>query len=203
MLQFDLMPPDCEPIKLLDADIQLWQALYPADKSTAMLHNLLEDIPWQQECIRIAGMWRQVPRLSAWFGDDGANYIYSGIEHKPLAWTPLLHEIKKRIEQVSGYRFNSALCNLYRNGQDSVAWHADDEVELGINPVIASVSFGATRHFKLKHKTEKIKHTIDLTSGSLLIMMGAMQHHWLHQIPKQQHITEPRVNITFRSIKNK
>ncbi|NVJ66595.1 MAG: alpha-ketoglutarate-dependent dioxygenase AlkB [Gammaproteobacteria bacterium] len=197
MLQFDLLGSNqAEIIQLKDAELLYWPNLF----DDLVFEELMEQIQWQTETIRIAGIERVVPRLTAWYGDKGADYYYSGVRHKPYAWSLQLLVIKEQLKQLIGHSFNSALCNLYRNGQDSVAWHSDDEPELGENPLIASVSLGATRRFELKHKTDKLKHKIDLTSGSLLVMQGTMQQHWLHQIPKEPAVQEPRINITFRTI---
>ncbi len=201
MLQFDLMANALgETIQLQDAELIYWPQLFGEDESKLFL-QLMKTTDWQSETIRIMGVDRVVPRLTAWYGDNGADYYYSGIKHSPLAWTNPLLAIKEKIEKKSGESFNSALCNLYRNGQDSVAWHADDEHELGDRPVIASISFGATRIFQLKHKYQpKLRHKMSLTSGSLLLMKAGMQSHWLHQVPKEPKVTEPRINITFRNI---
>ncbi|NVK21051.1 MAG: alpha-ketoglutarate-dependent dioxygenase AlkB [Kangiellaceae bacterium] len=201
MLQINLLNTECDVIELADARLTYWPTLMQLNEANKFFHNLYESIHWQAETIRIAGIERLVPRLTAWYGDRGSSYVYSGIKHEPEVWNEPLLTIKAKIEQTIGVNFNSALCNLYRNGQDSVAWHADDEPELGESPVIASLSLGATRTFQLKHKTHKISHKIELTSGSLLVMQGAMQHHWLHQIPKQTSVNKPRINITFRTIK--
>jgi alkylated DNA repair dioxygenase AlkB len=126
------------------------------------------------------------PRLTAWYGDEGKSYSYTGITMKPLGWTNELFFIKERIELASGQTFNSALLNLYRDGNDSVGWHRDNEKSLGINPVIGSASFGEQRTFCLKHyKDKKLKKEIILTNGSFLLMVGETQHNWLHSIPKQ------------------
>jgi alkylated DNA repair dioxygenase AlkB len=154
-----------------------------------------------QQQIKIFGKEVCVPRLTAWYGDKGMSYSYSGITVNPLPWTPALLEIRDRVGARSGTPFNSVLLNQYRTGADSVAWHADDEPELGLNPIIASVSFGGTRKFQLKHKTRKeMRHSLDLTCGSLLLMRGKTQHHWLHQVPKTKRAVETRVNLTFRVI---
>ncbi len=202
MLQFELIGNNSgEKILLQDAELVFWPQLFQADESK-LFKQLMETSDWQSETIRIAGVERLVPRLTAWYGDNGADYYYSGVKHQPMAWTKPLLLIKEKIEQSCGESFNSALCNLYRSGQDSVAWHADDEPELGQNPIIASASFGATRTFQLKHKKLlKLRHKMSLTSGSLLIMKGATQACWQHQVPKEPTVTEPRINITFRNIK--
>ena len=139
--------------------------------------------------------------MTAWYGDAGKTYCYSGITVEPIPWTPLLLSIKTRVEAVANTTFNSVLLNYYRGEQDSVSWHSDDEPELGQNPVIASVSFGATRKFQFKHKTNPdLRAAIDLTPGSLLIMAGATQHFWKHQIPKTTKPVGARINLTFRVI---
>jgi alkylated DNA repair dioxygenase AlkB len=120
---------------------------------------------------------------------------------KPTAWLPELLEIKKKIETVAQVDFTTVLLNLYRTGKDSMGWHSDDEKELGLNPLIVSVSFGATRIFKLQHNNNKsLRHSLELTDGSLLVMQGQTQHFWKHAIPKTSKITEPRINLTFRVI---
>lgn len=199
MRQFNIFNDTKEElIQLEDAEISWFADMGLPESSMA---DLLQSIDWQEETIRIAGVERLVPRLIAWYGDNGAEYQYSGVRHYPKGWTQELLQIKNRVEKLVGQKFNSALCNLYRDGQDSVAWHSDDELELGEKPVIASVSFGATRTFQLKHKTKpKLRHKISLTSGSLLLMKAGLQENWQHQVPKEPHITEPRVNITFRNI---
>jgi alkylated DNA repair dioxygenase AlkB len=141
-----------------------------------------------------------VPRLSAWYGDAGAVYTYSGLRLEPLPWTPVLLEIKQATERLSGTRFNSVLLNLYRDGQDSMGWHSDDEPELGPEPVIASVSLGALRRFVFQHKKRRWRIALDLEPGSVLLMAGATQHHWRHALPKTRRPVAPRINLTFRTI---
>jgi alkylated DNA repair dioxygenase AlkB len=164
---------------------------------------LKDSINWKQEEITFYGKTYPVPRKTAWYGYEGFNYTYSGISCNPDPWTKELLEIKKDIESFMPEEdFNSVLLNLYRDGNDKVSWHADDEKGLGNNPTIASLSLGATRFFDLKHKDNpELKMRIDLTPGSLVIMTGELQHHWLHQIPVQKTIKEARINLTFRTIK--
>ena len=162
--------------------------------------ELRDTTAWRQETIRFYGKDIAVPRLTAWYGDEGIRYTYSGIENVALPWTPPLLEVKRAVEPPCGVVFNGVLLNRYRTGRDSVSWHADDEPEFGERPVIASVSFGGTRTFQLKHKTRKDKASIELTHGSLLIMRGGTQANWLHQIPKTARQVEERVNLTFRAI---
>ena len=140
-----------------------------------------------------------IPRLTAWHG--AAGYVYSGIRLTPAAWTPPLLELKALAERLAGERFNSVLLNLYRDGRDSVSWHADNEPGLGRDPVIASLSLGAVRRFQLKHRRLDERLALDLPHGSCLIMAGATQHHWLHQLPKTTRPVGPRINLTFRHMR--
>jgi alkylated DNA repair dioxygenase AlkB len=143
----------------------------------------------------------KTPRLTAWYGDRDKEYIYSGTKHYPIPWAKELLQIKARIEPIAGVKFNSVLLNYYRYANDSVAWHSDDESELGVNPIIASVSFGQVRRFDIKHKQDRNqKYSIYLENGSLLIMKGDLQHNWVHRIPKSAKPLKARVNLTFRVI---
>lgn len=164
------------------------------------LQGLRTDIEWKQESMNMYGKQVNFPRLTAWYGDNDKPYSFSGITLKPKVWTKELVEIKEKIEPVSNTRFNSVLLNLYRNGNDSISWHTDAEKELGINPIIASVNFGATRKFQLRHIKTKEKLEIELTHGSLLIMKGELQHFWQHQVPKTSQTVSERINLTFRAI---
>lgn len=199
---------ESEHICLPDADLSFIGSIFNQSEAQALMKSLMSQIDWQTETIKIAGVDKLSPRLTAWYGDTDASYRYSGIDHKPRAWTQALLQIKSKIEAVTGESFNSALCNLYRNGQDSVAWHSDDEPDLfgqnGEQPIIASLSLGVTRKFQMKHKTRKdLRHHLSLTSGSLLLMAGNTQSHWQHQIPKEPGIEQARINITFRKIYGK
>ena len=169
-------------------------------ESDRLFRNLYAQLAWKEEPIRLFGKWMMQPRLTALYGDK--KYTYSGREMHPLPWTSDLVYIKEKVEQHTGSRFNAVLCNLYRNGADSMGWHSDDEKELGPNPVIASLSLGAVRKFKLKHKynTDIPVHKMALGKGSLLTMKGTTQHHWKHEIPKEPGVTAPRINLTFRYI---
>ena len=182
--------------------LQYHPLLFDPKEQSLLMNALQEEIPWKQEHIKLFGKTHPTPRLTAWHGDTHCVYKYSGVVNQPFPWTPSLITIKTRIESLSnGATFNCVLLNFYRDGSDKMGWHSDDEKELGPNPSIASVSFGATRRFDFKHKTEaNNKFSIHLESGSLLLMQGDMQHHWLHQIPAQKRIQEPRINLTFRYI---
>lgn len=170
-----------------------------AESHEDLLATLVDELDWEQKHLVMFGREVAEPRLSAWYGDEA--YTYSGITLEPRPFTPTLERLKAICEHEAGTPFNSVLVNLYRNGDDSMGWHADDEPELGTEPVIASLSLGATRRFKFRHRRtrEVIEH--DLTGGSLLVMSGASQSGWMHSIPKQKRVIDARVNLTFRSIK--
>ncbi len=156
---------------------------------------------WQHDDITIFGKTHKQPRLTALFGESNQPYGYSNIVMYPKPFTPTLKTIKERIEATANHKFNTVLINLYRDGNDSNGWHADNEKELGINPVIGSVSLGEARPFHFKHRTLKDqRHNLILEHGSLLIMKGEMQQHWLHQIAKTKKKIEPRINLTFRRL---
>ncbi len=190
-----------EVLPLQDGMLKLWPHWLSATDADAIMPRLKDDTPWQQQSIKMYGKTLAVPRLTAWYGDPASTYTWSGIRNTPLPWTPLLMALKTRIEAVSGGRFNSVLLNLYRDGNDSVAWHSDDEPELGDSPVIASLSLGSERSFQLKRKNESSAPIrIALPHGSLLLMSGATQAHWSHRIPKSTAATGPRINLTFRRV---
>lgn len=160
----------------------------------------MQEINWQQDQLTMYGKQVNIPRLQAWYGNPEHEYTYSGLTLTPLLLTPTLITLKEKVEGFINFSFNSLLANLYRNGNDSVSWHSDDEPELGRMPTIASLSFGDTRNFQLKHKTTGDKLNIDLTSGSLLLMAGPTQHFWSHCVPKTKRVKSPRINLTFRQI---
>jgi alkylated DNA repair dioxygenase AlkB len=174
---------------------------FSKQESDLLLKSLRTAIEWKQESMNMYGKRIDFPRLTAWYGNNDKPYSFSGITLQPLPWTPDILKIKNTIEPVAQTEFNSVLLNLYRSGNDSISWHTDAEKELGINPVIASVNFGATRKFQLKHLNTKEKLEIELTHGSLLIMQGQLQHFWQHQIPKTSKPVGERINLTFRVIK--
>lgn len=163
-----------------------------------VLDRLVDTLAWEQRHLTMFGRRVAEPRLSAWYGDEG--YTYSGVTLEPRSMTRDLDELKKLCEEISGTTFNSVLVNHYRNGDDSMGWHADDEPELGPSPIIASLSLGATRRFRFRHRRTREIVEQDLTGGSLLVMSGACQSAWMHAVPKQKRITEARVNLTFRFI---
>lgn len=181
-----------------------WLLFDPAflseDEDTQWFHTLLQICPWEKTTIRLFGKTYTVPRQEVFYSQQGKSYGYSGKRLTTHAYFPLLNEIQQRIEAATGYTFNSVLINHYRTGEDSNGWHADNEPELGSNPVIASLSLGATRRFDLKHTTTNERLCFDLAGGSLLVMGGELQHHWKHQIAKTKKTNTARINLTFRTV---
>lgn len=172
-----------------------------SEEESCLQRSLLQDAPWKQESIKLFGKPVAQPRLTFAFADPGVSYRYSGLVIAPLPWTPMLLDIKQRVEREAKHSFNYVLANLYRDGADSMGFHADDEAELGKNPVIASVSLGGSRRFVLKHKRLSLPSvSLELTGGSLLVMAGTTQHHWLHGVPKTRRPVAPRINLTFHQI---
>ena len=190
---------DVVVLDLPDADVAYFPGFFAGRDADRLLDELSEGVPWAQETLTLYGRKVLTPRLTAWHGDPGTAYTWSGITMEPHAWTPALAEVKGAVEPVCGVVFNSVLANLYRDGRDSVSWHADDEKELGREPVIASVSLGATRKFRMKHlRDREARAEIELHHGSLLVMRGPTQRHWHHEVPKTAKPVGPRVNLTFR-----
>ena len=196
-----------QPIRhrLGDAQLLEYPQIFQPDQATLIFADLLARISWRQEFLKIGGKVRAIPRLQCWMGDSSSSYGYSGVRMTPCPWDKKVQTIQDRVQQLSGLEFNSVLINLYRNGQDSVAWHADNETELGENSIIASVSLGAERDFQLKQKQGQSsqKFQLRLRHGSLLIMGAGMQKNWLHQLPKVKGLDAARINLTFRNILRK
>jgi len=191
-----------EPIHMPDADVSILHGLEMSVPYEVILRKLIEDVKWKQESVRIYGKVMPQPRLIAWYGDPGKKYDYSGISLTPLPWSDLLRDIKRRVEDCTDERFNSVFLNLYRDHNDSMGFHSDDERELGPEPTIASVTFGATRVFVMKHKKNAnlASMKIPLEAGSVLLMKGTTQRFWKHGILKQTRPCGPRINLTFRTI---
>ncbi|WP_339079581.1 alpha-ketoglutarate-dependent dioxygenase AlkB [Pseudomonas sp. TMP9] len=193
---------DDSPLPLANADLRLHAQWLDAATADSWLSELLKQTPWQQPHVHLYGRKLPVPRLVAWYGDAEASYRYSGLTHQPLPWTPLLAHIRAQVAAAVGQSLNGALLNYYRDGQDSMGWHSDDEAELGANPLIASLNLGGTRRFDLRRKGQnRIEHSLPLQHGSLLVMRGPTQHHWQHQVAKTRRPCAPRLNLTFRLIK--
>ncbi|RNI30196.1 alpha-ketoglutarate-dependent dioxygenase AlkB [Rufibacter immobilis] len=188
-------------LPMQDAQVYLIPDFISKETQPQVQQALEEQVAWRQEKIRMFGRQVEQPRLTAWYADAGKSYTYSGLTWEPLLWIPQLLALKADLEQVTGVPFNSVLLNLYRHGQDSMGWHADDEPELGQNPVIASLSLGQDRTFSFRHRQQKdLKQQLVLPSGSLLLMAGTTQHFWHHQLPKTAKAVQPRINLTFRFI---
>ena len=192
--------PPCLRIELRDADVRYWPRALAAERADDLFASLRTHIDWQEEHVVIFGQRRLVPRLVAWHGDADAHYTYSGTAHEPRAWTTGLLDLREVAEALTGHRYNSVLLNLYRDGRDSMGWHADDEAELGRDPAIASFSLGATRRFRLRHRRGRDVAELELEHGSLLSMTGETQHHYVHAVPKTARTAGERINLTFRWI---
>ena len=185
-----------------NAIIEYYPNFFEEAQAKLFFDKLFHEIPWQQDAITVFGKTHPQPRLTALFGNEGKPYSYSNIVMQPHSWNPLLTFIKNEIEEECNEYFTTVLLNLYRDGKDSNGWHADNEKELGRNPVIASVSFGSERSFHLQHNSiPEAKLKITLGNGSLLLMKGETQHFWKHQISKTTKEINPRINLTFRIIK--
>jgi alkylated DNA repair dioxygenase AlkB len=184
---------------LPDADMRVMQ-FCDALEARDWFDRLRAEIPWEQHRIRLFGRNIDAPRLSCWVGDAGTAYTYSRVRYEPHAWSPALSQLRDAVSELCAQRYNSVLCNRYRDGNDSMGWHSDDEFELGADPIIASLSFGATRRFRLRRKDDSQRRfDIDLQSGDLLLMAGATQRNYRHDLPKDKHAGE-RINLTFRRI---
>ncbi len=182
--------------------LHLWPRFLDSESADTLLNNLLHKVAWEQSRIVIGGRQHLIPRMNAWFGDANAHYGYSGARLTRQDWFPELALVRENICKLTGLTFNSALLNLYRDGRDSVAWHSDDEPELGADPLIASLSLGATRRFDLRTKTTVGRRQIQipLIHGSLLLMGAGTQCVWQHRIAKTTGAVGPRVNLTLRNI---
>lgn len=185
---------------LSGAEVRLTQ-FCDEDAARQWFERLHAEVPWERHRLRLFGRAVESPRLSCWIGDPDAVYTYSGTRFAPHAWTPACGELRERVAVLCGERYNSVLCNLYRDGRDSMGWHSDDEAELGPQPCIASLSLGAARRFRLRHKRDPaLRLELELAPGSLLVMAGATQRNYRHDLPKRVRVTEPRINLTFRTV---
>jgi alkylated DNA repair dioxygenase AlkB len=197
----DLFSEEKRHFDLPNAELIYIENFYDTSKADHYFDSLKKTVNWQQDDITIFGKTYKQPRLTALYANNSKPYSYSNITMEPSVYTSELQQIKQDIEKKVDHEFTSVLLNLYRDGNDSNGWHADNEKELGINPVIASLSLGESRPFHFKHRELKEeRHKINLNHGSLLVMRGAMQHHWLHQIAKTKKEINERINLTFRTI---
>lgn len=183
------------------ADVRLLPNFLDAATAAKTFARLQAQIAWEQHRVRLFGRELDSPRLSCWIGDADARYTYSRMLFEPRPWLPELANLRDRIASACAANFNSVLCNLYRDGRDSMGLHSDDEPELGPAPIIASLSLGGVRRFRLRHKRDKsLGLTLDLPSGSLLLMRGATQKNYRHDLPKTARHVSARINLTFRRI---
>lgn len=187
-------------LPLADAKVHYLASWLDNESASRFYSLFLRELDWQEGEILLFGKMIKIPRLQAWYGDPGTSYQYSGITMEPLSWHPSLLKLKQKCEQLCGAKFNSVLANLYRNGQDSMGLHSDNEKELGHQPTIASISLGDRRNFDFKHRVSGAKCRIPLEHGSLLIMRGDTQKYWQHGISKTTKSVSPRINLTFRNI---
>ena len=188
-------------IDLPGADLRYDASAWPAARADAILAALLDEVPWESQHLTLFGREVAAPRLSCWIGDADAIYTYSRTRFVPKPWTTTTAALRDELEARLGLRFNSVLANLYRNGRDAMGWHSDDEPELGPEPVIASLSFGAERMFRLRSRATRAPAiSIELAHGSLLVMSGATQRLYQHALPRRTRVTEPRINLTFRRV---
>ena len=203
MSQFDLFgisEDEKELFQIENGQYIFIPSFFSIEEGNYLFSRLDSTVSWKQEKMNMYGKEVLFPRLTAWYGDSDRPYSFSGITLTPLPWTEELLQIKRKIETKTSAIFNSVLLNKYRDGSDSISWHTDDEKELGKNPIIASVTFGGTRNFQLRHRDTGEKINLELSHGSLLIMQGELQHFWQHQIPKTKKQVDPRINLTFRVI---
>jgi alkylated DNA repair dioxygenase AlkB len=191
----------CEQLKLPGADLFFYADWLEPSFADLLMKVAREKVRWECHRIKIFGREVDSPRLSCWMGDAGASYVYSQTRFEPNAWLPELHVVRERLQDKFECKFNSVLANLYRHGQDSMGWHSDDEPELGLQPIIASISLGATRRFSFKAKTPNAKaQHLELPHGSLFVMRGETQKNYRHALAKTAKPVGERINLTYRNI---
>ena len=200
-MQSDLLnSPQGERLPMVDADVLFWHRVDLGEDSAVLLQDLIENCAWRQDKITVFGKTHLQPRLSAWYGDEA--YSYSGIRLEPQPWTSTLLRLRRCVENMVGEEFNSVLLNYYRNGDDRMGMHSDDEPELGSRPVIASLSLGETRRLLFRHRGRRDLETVRLAlpDTSLLLMRGETQRYWRHGINAEKKAAGARVNLTFRKL---
>ncbi len=197
---FNTEPPHLTNLLPKDGTVNYFGPIFSKTEAGFFYKRLLADISWENDQALIFGKLIITKRKAAWYGDKPFNYTYSKITKTALPWTEELLRLKQKVEAVSGETFNSCLLNLYHSGDEGMAWHSDAEKDLKKNGAIASISFGAERKFSFKHKLEKTLVSVQLQNGSLLMMSGTTQSHWLHRLPPTKQANTPRINLTFRTI---
>lgn len=183
-----------------DGELYYMDQFVPESEADNWFEELKKNVPWEADQVRIFGKVITTKREVTWYGNPGLTYTYSGFEKIPLPWTPLMTQIKAKVEAYCEEEFNSCLLNLYHDGKEAMGWHRDNEKELKKHGTIASLSLGATRKFSFKHLDEKRKIDVPLNHGSLLLMKGIIQDHWQHTLPAMKRIDQARINLTFRQI---
>lgn len=198
----DLFNTGGVPVNILpyDGEAVYYGQVISAAEEQRVFQLLLDEIVWKNDEAVIFGKHIITKRKVAWYGDAEYSYTYSNTTKQALIWTDELRLLKQLAERITGVQYNSCLLNLYHDGDEGMSWHSDDEKSLGKNTTIASLSFGAERKFAFKHKTTKQTVSLVLDSGSLLVMKGTTQTHWLHRLPKTTKVTRPRINLTFRTM---
>ena len=183
-----------------DGEVFYHGGVFSGDEAEELFQRLSTTIAWQQEELVMFGKRRKLNRKVAWYGDDGLSYTYSGQEKEAISWNEVLAGLKSRVEELSGSSYNACLCNFYHDGGDAMGWHSDDEKSIVPQSTIASLSFGAERPFKFRHRQGSETVKIMLENGSLLLMQGATQNNWKHALPKALRVKSPRINLTFRKM---
>ena len=185
---------------LLQPELEYIEQFYSPEECTELYERLCAEQNWPANHYTMAGRQFTLPRLQTWHADAGIVYSYSNNLLQTRPWSELLNDIRVKIERTLNYAFNSVLVNWYRNGEDYVGWHADNEPELGAQPLIASLSLGASRTFSYKHKKFPLQGCVELHSGCLLVMQPSFQHDWVHSVPRDEQINDGRINMTFRRV---
>lgn len=190
-------------LDLEHGEVMLFRGWLTPSQAREKMVSLMEDMTWSSETLRMFGRQITVPRQVAWYGDPGAGYRYSGVDHDPLPWLPELEDLRNRVQHHTRCQFNGMLGNLYRDGTDHMGWHSDDEPTLGPSPTLASISLGATRRMRFRHRRRELPGIgVDLAAGDLLVMSGDIQRHWQHAVMRTSRKVGPRINLTFRLLVN-
>ena len=197
---FSQLPDSSFNLLPFDGEVNYHGKLMQQAAADSFFHGLMSDIPWENDQHIIFGKRIVTKRKMAWFGDEAFAYTYSQVTRTALPWTNTLRDLKSMVEKVSGETYNSCLLNLYHAGEEGMGWHSDDEKELKKDGAIASLSFGAERKFQFKHRRTGDLVDVFLEHGSMLIMKGTVQTHWLRRLPPTKKILNPRINLTFRTI---
>jgi len=198
---FEVLAERADRIPIPGADIALFPRALDRELADSAFSTIQQEVAWQQDHIEMMGKRIPLPRLTAWFGDAGRDYTYSGIAMASSPWTPMLSQLRRLVENLADTEFNSVLCNLYRSGDDGLSWHSDDEPELGLQPTIGSINLGESRRFLLRRRDDhSVKSELVLSHGDVLIMKGLTQALCEHSVPKTRKPLGPRINLTFRRI---